>query len=189
MLKGTRGLLLAAGALLIVVTPTPSRLTAQEITGTISGTIADSSGAVIPEASVTVTNLRTRAARNTTTTSAGVFFFTSLPIGDYELRVVKEGFKQYQRTPIHLDVNDKLSFDITLQVGVTAQQVTVTGEAAAVEKCLFLRRGRTAKERVAMREAAEPANDVGMQLRPFEQIGIAARTKQRHATILVGGVL
>ena len=108
-------------------------LNAQEITGTISGTVTDSSEAIIPDATVTVTNLSTRAERNTTTTSAGVFFFTSLPIGDYTLRVSKEGFKQYQRTSIHLDVNQKLSFDVTLQVGATTQQVTVTGETAAVE--------------------------------------------------------
>jgi hypothetical protein len=125
--------LVAAGAILVLKTLAPVRLTAQEITGTISGTVTDSSGAVIPDAAVAVLNVSTKAERKTTTTSAGVFFFTSLPIGDYALRVTKEGFKQYQRTGIHLDVNDKLSFDIALQVGVTTQQITVTEEAPAVE--------------------------------------------------------
>jgi hypothetical protein len=133
MLKGTRSLLLAAGALLIVGTLTPSRLAAQEITATILGTVTDSSGAVIPDATVSVTNLSTKAERRTTTTTAGVFFFTSLPIGDYKLRVTKEGFKQYERTSIHLDVNQKLSFDVALEVGATTQAITVTGEIALVE--------------------------------------------------------
>ncbi len=111
----------------------PMCLLSQEITGTISGTVTDSSGAVIPNASVTVTNLNTKAARNTTTTSAGVFFFTSLPIGDYELKVTKEGFRQHQRSGIHLDVNAKLSFNITLEVGAVTQAITITGEAPAIE--------------------------------------------------------
>jgi hypothetical protein len=87
----------------------------------------------LPDASVTVTNISTKAERNTSTTSAGVFFFTSLPIGDYTLSVSREGFKQYQRTGIHLDVNQKLSFDIALQVGATTQQITITSEVAAIE--------------------------------------------------------
>jgi carboxypeptidase family protein/TonB-dependent receptor-like protein len=133
MLRASRAALFAVGAVLVLKTLSPGGLSAQEITGTISGTLTDSTGAVIPDATVTVTNLSTKAQRSTTTTSAGVFFFTSLPIGDYELKATKEGFKQYQRTMIHLDVNDKLSFDIALEVGVATQQITVTGETSPLE--------------------------------------------------------
>jgi len=108
-------------------------LLAQEITGTISGTVTDPSGAVIPAATVTVTQTATQAVNATTTTSAGVFFFTSLPIGDYDLAVSKEGFKQYYRTGIHLDVNQKLAFNLTLDVGAVTQRVTVSGEVPPVE--------------------------------------------------------
>ena len=57
------------------------RLPAQEITGTISGTVSDSSGAAVPQASVTITHLGTGATRQAETSEAGVFFFNSLPIG------------------------------------------------------------------------------------------------------------
>ena len=133
MFRVSRTALLAAGLTLLLATLDPGHLRAQEITGTISGTITDSSGAVIPDASVTVANISTKAERTTSTTSAGVFFFTSLPIGDYILTVAKEGFKQYRRPGIHLDVNQKLSFDIALELGATTQQITVTSEVAAVE--------------------------------------------------------
>jgi hypothetical protein len=75
----------------------------------------------------------TQAARATTTTSAGLFVFTSLPIGDYVLTVTAQGFKQYDRKGIHLDVNQKLSMNVTLELGPVTQKITVTGEAPAVE--------------------------------------------------------
>ena len=120
-------------ALLLALALGSLPLLAQEITGTISGTVTDPSGAVVPTATVTVTQTATKAVSATTTTSAGVFFFTSLPIGDYDLTVSKEGFKQYIRSGIHLDVNQKLAFNVALEVGVATQKVTVTGEAPAIE--------------------------------------------------------
>ena len=62
----------------------------------------------------------------------------------------------------------------------------LTLEAAAVEKGLLLGRGGAAEHGVAVREAAEPADDVGVQLRPFQQVGVAGRGKQRAASLLVG---
>ena len=70
-------------ALLLTLALVPMPLLAQEITGTIFGTITDPTGAAIPDATVTVMETATQAARATTTTSAGLFVFTSLPIGDY----------------------------------------------------------------------------------------------------------
>ena len=59
-------------------------------------------------------------------------------------------------------------------------------EAAAVEKRLFLGRGGAAEHGVAMRKAAEPADDVGVQLGPFHEVGVAGRAEQRDAALLVG---
>ncbi|TAM84437.1 MAG: hypothetical protein EPN47_01840 [Acidobacteria bacterium] len=106
---------------------------AQETTGSIQGTVADPSGAVIPAAQVVVTNRQTNNQRTTTTTNAGLFNFTSLPIGDYDLKVTKEGFRQYVQSKIHLDVNDKLNFQIGLTVGAVTQTVTVAGAAPLLQ--------------------------------------------------------
>ena len=124
-------LLLLVGSLLTAMVP--ADLYSQEITGNISGTVTDPSGAVIPDAKVVVKNDLTGAQRSTTTTTAGVFFFTSLPTGDYRLTVEKTGFKTSETTGIHLSVNDKLNFPIMLEVGETTQTVSVTGEAVALQ--------------------------------------------------------
>src|SRR5690242_17109526 len=65
----------------------------------------------------------------------------------------------------------------------------LAGEAAAVEEGLLIGRGGAAEDGVAMREAAEPADDVGVQLRPLQLLGVANGAKQRAAALLVGGGL
>lgn len=108
-------------------------LHAQEITGTISGTVTDSSGGVVPDANVVVMSLRTGATRTTTSTQAGVFFFTSLPLGGYQLNVEKSGFEKYQLNDIQLHVDDKLNFAIKLKVGVVAERVIVSAQASQLQ--------------------------------------------------------
>src|SRR5580704_3781350 len=100
-----------------------SSVVAQEITGTISGAVTDDSGGAVSDAAVTVTSTRTAASHTTTTTPAGIFFFNSLPSGDYQLSVQKPGFKDYQLNSIQLHVDDKLNFPITLKVGAVAERV------------------------------------------------------------------
>ena len=124
---------IALATCLVMATLASGRLYSQETTGNISGTVSDPSGAVIPGARVVVTNVRTAAERTTTTTSAGVFFFTRLPVGDYRLSVDTEGFKKYEAAGIHLDVNDKLDFPIVLQVGKRTESVTVTAETTGLQ--------------------------------------------------------
>ena len=104
----------------------------QEITGNISGTVTDPSGAAVAEAKTVVTNVLTGAERSTTTTSAGFFYFTSLPVGDYMLTVEGRGFKKSQTNGIHVNVNDKLGFKIVLQVGAATETITVSSEAIPV---------------------------------------------------------
>ena len=108
-------------------------LPAQEITGNISGTVTDTSGAAVPDAKVDLSSASTGAERSTTTTSSGIFFFTSLPIGDYTLIVSKDGFKKSEITGIHVNVNDKLTFNIKLPLGAVTESVTVTSEVAVLQ--------------------------------------------------------
>ncbi len=108
-------------------------LPAQEITGNISGTVTDTSGAAMPDAKVDLSSVLTGAERSTTTTSAGIFFFTSLPVGDYTLIVSKDGFKKSEVTGIHVNVNDKLTFTIKLALGAVTESVTVTSEVAVLQ--------------------------------------------------------
>jgi outer membrane receptor protein involved in Fe transport len=108
-------------------------LSAQEITGTISGTVSDPSGAAIPQATVTITRLETGATRQTETSDAGVFFFNSVPIGSYTLSVEKGGFKRYESSGLLLHVNDKLDLAIKMTVGNVSEKVLVSGQTPLLQ--------------------------------------------------------
>src|SRR5882762_2159922 len=83
-------------SLLIVValiTGCAATLSAQTATGTIAGSVTDQSGAVVPTASVIITNKATGSARSLTANSEGLFSAPALPAGDYEVRVEMQGFR------------------------------------------------------------------------------------------------
>ncbi len=104
-------------------------LYAQNTLGTITGLVADTSGAVIPTVVVTARNTATGVRAQTSTSSTGNYVIPSLPVGPYEIRVSSPGFKTYTRSGINLNSNDNLRADITLEVGQASEQVSVTAEA------------------------------------------------------------
>ena len=107
---------------------------AQDITGTIGGTVLDPSGAAVPNAKVEVTNTdRNLVIRTVTTDTSGTYAATFLPIGNYSIKVDAAGFKTETRSGIVLNVNDNLKINITLQVGAATETVEVKAEAAQVE--------------------------------------------------------
>src|ERR1700681_3647514 len=107
------------------------RLAAQGTTGTILGTVTDSSGGAIAEATVTVTNVGTSATQSVTSDALGRFTVPNLGIGDYDVSVSKIGFSTVVRKAINLTVGSQNVIDVALPVGVQTQVVTV--EAAAVQ--------------------------------------------------------
>jgi len=101
----------------------------QETTGSISGTITDSSGASVKGASVTLTNTdRGQDLRTLKTNSEGFYTATSLPVGTYRVKVNASGFKGEIVTGLSLHVNDALTVNRTLVVGSTQETVTVTAD-------------------------------------------------------------
>lgn len=106
---------------------------AQTITGTISGSVHDQNEGVIPNAMVTVTNTLTGNKRQLPTNAVGLFVFNSLPVGDYKLMVEVPGFKTYNAQGIRLDVSDRLHLIVRMEVGETAQTITVQSEAGELQ--------------------------------------------------------
>ena len=95
---------------------------AQSITsGNITGTVTDPSGAVVPNATVTVTNVDTNASQNTVTTQQGNYRFAFLPQGRYKVNVRATGFQAQQLTGVVVTAGQPATADIKLQV-VTASQ-------------------------------------------------------------------
>src|SRR5207244_3148571 len=93
--------------------------------GTISGTVHDSSGAVIPAARVTATNIGTNSAINVASNETGDYTIPSLPVGLYNVLVEKEGFRPAQITGLTLNAAANVRADVTLQVGTEKQLVEV----------------------------------------------------------------
>ena len=105
---------------------------AQVNTGSISGTVKDPSGAVVPNAKVTITDTEKKIViRSAKTGAAGEFSLPSLPVGRYSVTVEVAGFETYVQTGLVLNVNDNLTVFPVLQVGSQNQKVTV--EAAATQ--------------------------------------------------------
>ena len=105
----------------------------QTSTGTILGTVRDSSSTAVPGAAVVVTNTGTNAKVEATTDSSGNYSFPLLPPGDYRLEVRSTGFRRYQQDGIRLQVQQQARVDAALQVGEVSDSVTITADSSLVE--------------------------------------------------------
>src|SRR6266446_1948025 len=96
------------GLLLIAVCLVNSPLIAQNTSGSITGSVQDATGAVIPGAQVSLLNQDQGVTSQTITNEAGIYVFTALPASTYTVSVELAGFKTYKKTDIKLFVNDKM---------------------------------------------------------------------------------
>src|SRR5438132_5481657 len=108
-------------------------LFSQVSTGTISGVVQDTSGAVIAGAMVTVRNVDTGAVRSLMSDEGGRYVDPVLPVGNYSVQGQQAGFKTEIRSGIVLTVGREEVINLTLNVGALADTVTVTAEAPMVE--------------------------------------------------------
>lgn len=95
----------------------------------LTGTVKDASGAVVPNARVTLTNASTAEVRAGTTNSAGIYDFPALHNGTYSMKVAVTGFETYEKTSIVMDVAATVREDVTLAVGASSTTVTVEANA------------------------------------------------------------
>jgi Carboxypeptidase regulatory-like domain len=103
------------------------------VTGRISGTVKDPTGAVVPNAEISALEIQTGLKTTIKTDVAGFYSFPSLPVGRYDLEVQARGFKDYKQTGLILDVNTALIVDVPLQLGEATQEVTINAAAVQVE--------------------------------------------------------
>jgi Carboxypeptidase regulatory-like domain/TonB dependent receptor len=106
---------------------------AAEVTATISGTVTDSTGAVMPKVPVTLTNTGTNVSRTILTENDGSYLFTLVPIGTYRVTAERAGFRRYVREGIVLSVNQNAKLDISLQVGQVKDVIEVTENVTQVD--------------------------------------------------------
>ncbi|MEJ7608313.1 MAG: carboxypeptidase-like regulatory domain-containing protein [Bryobacteraceae bacterium] len=120
-------------ALLLSLVAVPGRLSAQTATAQITGTVTDSSGAVVPGAKVTVASQLTGTTRSAVTSTSGDYVVPLLPVGVYSVSVEQQGFRTVKRTDIPLNVNQVARIDLDMSVGQVTETVQVQANAVAVD--------------------------------------------------------
>lgn len=108
----------------------PIALRAQGTAGSITGQVSDSAGAVVPKATVRITNEATGIERQVETDGTGFYLFTNVLPASYEISVTATGFRQWTQKGVQLQVRSGLRVDVQLQVGAVTESLTVTGTAA-----------------------------------------------------------
>jgi len=121
--------LLAAGALWLSSTPAIAQVTTADLVGTIK----DTSDAIVPGVTVTVTNEATGVSRSATTSAGGTYIFTSLQPGRYRLTAELQGFRKVERTGVELQLNQRAQIDMELEVGLLSETVLIEGTAPLLE--------------------------------------------------------
>jgi Carboxypeptidase regulatory-like domain len=101
--------------------------------GSVSGTVKDASGAVIPNASVSASNIDNGVHVTLRTNGSGFYSFPQLSVGRYRISIEKNGFRPYERTGVTIDANSAVTVDAVLDVGQTSDVVTVVEEPLQVE--------------------------------------------------------
>ncbi len=101
--------------------------------GRIGGTVVDSTGAVVPGASVECKNNQTGLSRTVETNQDGIFEFPDLPIGEYQLAVTKQGFQTEKRQQVPLVTGQTVDIKVTMQLGNVNQTIEVTAEVPLIQ--------------------------------------------------------
>jgi hypothetical protein len=122
---------LLCGALALFVTVAPAR--AQLSTATLNGAVTDPTGAVVPEATVTITNVDTGVSRTTVSNQAGDYSVPALEPGKYSVTISKAGFGTSQQSGLTLQVAQVATLNATLKVGTASETIAVSASTSALE--------------------------------------------------------
>jgi hypothetical protein len=137
-------------------------LSAQQITGSIRGTVVDPSGAVVQGASVSARQTETGLTRTTTTDHDGAYVLLELPVGHYQLQAEAKSFQKYVQQGITVNVNETATIPVRLAVGAETQQIEVTADAQLIQDTVTSL-GKVVSEREIL--------DLPLDGRNFTQLG------------------
>ena len=136
---------------------------AQQITGSLRGTVVDPSGAVVQSAAVNAQQTETGLTRTAFTDRDGAYVLVELPIGHYQIRAEAKGYQKYLQEGISLDVNQTATVNVHLKLGAETQQVEVKADAQLVQSTVSSL-GQTVMEREIL--------DLPLDGRNFSQLGL-----------------
>jgi precorrin-6B methylase 2 len=167
----------------LMLSPYSAFVVSADTGGSISGTVADQTGAVCPDTTVTALNLDTTVQQTTKTNANGFYTLTNLPVGRYEIEIILDGFKPYKRTGLVIDVNAALREDITLTMGEQSEEVVVSDASVHVE---------TESSQMGEVVTGTQINAVALNGRSFTDLlalqpGIVPMSTQRPDSIVMAG--
>jgi len=136
---------------------------AQQITGSIQGTVVDASGAAVQGATISATQTETGLTRKATTDRLGAYVILELPVGHYWLRTEAKGFATYIQQGITIDVNASATVPVRLTVGAETQKLEVQADAQLIQPTVTSL-GKTVGEREVL--------DLPLNGRNFTQLGL-----------------
>jgi hypothetical protein len=110
-----------------------TQASAQVLYGSIVGNVEDESGAVIPGATITITNKQTNLQRTGVTGDAGTYSFTNVQPGTYDVKVSLQGFREFNKTDVPVSINQISRVDVRLQLGALTESVTVESASALLQ--------------------------------------------------------
>lgn len=111
----------------------PRAVWGQTVYGSLAGTVLDASGASVPGATVTLTNIGTSSKRSMESDTSGSYTFVNILPGEYRLEAEKGGFKHFKREPIVMQVGSALRIDIPMEVGAVSQTVEVEAKTPLLQ--------------------------------------------------------
>src|SRR3954452_357240 len=132
---------------LILICSSAGVTLAQGTASRVTGVVKDQSGAVVEDATVTLTNESTKVNFNTKTTSTGTYVFDSVQIGTYTVTVEKQGFKKFVSSENQVNVNQPATVDVSLEVGGIEDVVNVVATAELVQRSSSGNFGNTVEQR------------------------------------------
>jgi len=120
-------------AVALVFAGSPTALHAQTTSASVTGSVQDSQGGVLPGANITVANVETGFARETVADTRGFYRVPALPPGRYEIRATLQGFVNLVRAGVVLTIGQEATINMSLKIATVAETVTVTGDSPLVE--------------------------------------------------------
>ena len=173
------------GGVLLVASATSAF--AQFDRGTVSGTIKDAQGGVVPGVTVTATSTQTQQTRSTVTDGSGFYTFPNLQPGRYDISAELQGFKKENRTGVQVDAASALNLEFTLATGSLTEEVTVTSEATLLQTDVAVRKTVEAKDIeqlsfLGRNPIGVPALKAGRRRRQLQQRSAACRSPTAAST-------
>lgn len=152
--------------------------------GSVSGTVKDASGGVVPGATAVLANVALGTKFLAATDGQGTYSFPNVPVGRYDLTVSLAGFRDVRRAGIGVDINSRLTIDVMLDVGVQGEVVTVAASAVQVE---------TSSTQIGAVVSANTMTALSLNGRSFTDLlaiqpGVIPTTTMQPDSIIMAGV-